>query len=237
MKTLRVCCIEGCGKGAKNNGMCWAHYARLRRYGDASYMRRGTPNLCPPVHCTVSGCDNAHLAKGLCRKHYTRLYRHGDVDKTIISSPGEAIEWLKSMVSFDGPDCLIWPFLPKNSQGYASARYDGRQQNASRIMCTLAHGDPPDDDMDSAHSCGKGHEGCVHPKHLRWATRTENHADKKLHGTHLYGEKIANSKLTEKEVREIKESTERVEDLAAKYGISRAHAYDIRAGKRWPHIK
>jgi hypothetical protein len=59
----------------------------------------------------------------------------------------------------------------------------GHFERATRVMCKLAHGPAPTPKHHAAHSCGKGHEACINPKHLRWATPRENAADAKLHGT------------------------------------------------------
>src|SRR5690349_16534473 len=77
---------------------------------------------------------------------------------------------------FADADCLKWPFAD-DGKGYGVIKVDGRQQYAHRIMCTLVNGEPPTELHETAHSCGNGHLGCVHPGHVRWATRAENHAD------------------------------------------------------------
>ena len=90
------------------------------------------------------------------------------------------MEWLLDHVSFEGEECLIWPFNKQN--GYAGCiSADGRRQYACRVMCKLAHGPAPTPKHEVAHSCGKGDEACINPKHLRWATSAENGADRKLH--------------------------------------------------------
>ena len=60
--------------------------------------------------------------------------------------------------------------------------------HASRYMCELVNGSPPTPRHEAAHSCGWGQGGCVNPRHLRWATRVENEAEKIIHGTHLQGD-------------------------------------------------
>lgn len=74
---------------------------------------------------------------------------------------------------------------------------------AHRAMAVLSFGQP-EGKKDAAHSCGKGHLGCVNPKHLRWDTRSGNFADKIAHGTHNRGEKSPVAKLTNAEVVKIR---------------------------------
>lgn len=105
-------------------------------------------------------------------------------------------------------------------------------------MCILAHGEPHAENLEAAHYCGKGHEGCVNPKHLRWATASENQMDRVAHGTSNRGERQWMAKLTEEKVREIRllarvMSARRV---ARMFGITHSHVQDIVAGRRWRHI-
>lgn len=48
-------------------------------------------------------------------------------------------------------------------------------------MCQLVKGPPPTPAHEAAHSCGRGHDACVHPKHLSWKTRSENQQDRYIH--------------------------------------------------------
>jgi hypothetical protein len=71
-------------------------------------------------------------------------------------------------------------------------------------MRLAAHGEPPTARHEAAHSCGKGHLGCVHPGHLSWKTRNENRADMVRHGMLPRGTIVSTNKLTEDQVREIR---------------------------------
>jgi hypothetical protein len=105
-------------------------------------------------------------------------------------------------------------------------------------MCELAHGKPPSSEHEAAHSCGKGREGCVNPLHLRWATTSENHADKKLHGTFLFGSAVKNSKLSETQAVEIRKmrGTKSCTQLAKIFDVSPSTVNFIHTGKRWAHL-
>jgi hypothetical protein len=127
--------------------------------------------------------------------------------------------------------CLIWPYSINARFGYGQA--NGRQ--AHRIVCELAHGDPPSDAYQAAHSCGV--RACVNPRHLRWATRSENSQDKVEHGTDALGEKSPKAKLWEEAVLDIRYSDEPGKDLARKYRISTTLVSLIRTGKRWEWVR
>lgn len=184
--------------------------------------------------CSIEGCNKPVTARGWCGAHYVRWMRHGD--PLAGRTPwGDPLNWLRAHVSHpDRINCLTWPFAT-GQNGLAVVRIDGKTARAHRVMCTLVHGDPPSPNHETAHSCGRGHEGCVNPHHLRWDTRKGNFADKLLHGTHNRGDQCPVSKLTEAEVREIKGllSIMPVRTIARRYGVNPATIYSIRSGASW----
>lgn len=68
--------------------------------------------------------------------------------------------------------CIIWPY-GQTDTGYPSM--GAGKPRAHRYVCEQKHGPAPQDKNDAAHSCRQ--RLCINPKHLRWATRTENMAD------------------------------------------------------------
>lgn len=155
----------------------------------------------------------------------------GNAKKRKGSGEGRALQWLKLHVDHDGDGCLIWPFS-RISSGYGDLAIDGEYYLAHRIMCDMAHGAPPVDKPFALHSCHNGHSGCVHPKHLRWGTNTENQEDRVAAGTSNRGR---GAKLTEDEVREIRSlrGTISQSGLADKFGVSRGAIQLILDGRNW----
>lgn len=90
--------------------------------------------------------------------------------------------WMDRHVAYHGDDCLNWPFA-KNWNGYGILKYKDRITYAHRVMCELAHGEALSDRHVAAHQCGRGQNGCVNPRHLKWKTPAENQHDRKMHGT------------------------------------------------------
>ena len=132
--------------------------------------------------CDAPGCSNQYYSKGYCRLHYQRWKAHGHIEPTRGRS-GEALAFLHALVDAEAvEDCVQWPF-GRTPNGYGRILIQGQKRVASRVVCEVAHGAPPTPDHQAAHSCGKGHEGCVNPLHLRWATPEENRADMIAHGT------------------------------------------------------
>lgn len=189
--------------------------------------------------CSVDGCNgNAHYRvqgrKGFCNSHYKRWWRHGDplAGKT---QNGDPLRFIHEKVTpYDGDDCLIWPFAILDD-GRGVLRVDGRNIIASRYVCMISHGEPPTPKHEAAHSCGKGHEGCVTKKHLSWKTRKENKDDELTHGTRNRGERQGNSKLSRSQVMEIREAKgkEGPTSLAKRFGISTGQIWRIQTGQHW----
>ena len=138
--------------------------------------------------CCVEGCERPlrYKESRLCGLHYQRQRKHGD-PLGGGRLKGEPLRWIKEHVAYEGDDCLIWLFARSNN-GYGCLRTNGRKYYAHRLMCELAHGEPIGR-VDAAHSCGRGRDGCVNPKHLRWATRLENMQDSVALGAQSRGAK------------------------------------------------
>lgn len=185
--------------------------------------------------CTISGCSRAVKAQELCAAHYERKRRHGSPLVVIkpMAPRGVLAAWIKDHIQFQGEDCLAWPF---GRAGTGRPNMGGT--SPTRRMCEAAHGPPPSSDHHAAHSCGKGHEGCISPRHLRWAMPAENEADKVLHGTAMRGEAHPARKLTESDVRIIRElaKTTSRKDLAAKFGVQAPAINKVVSGQNWKHL-
>lgn len=183
--------------------------------------------------CSIENCEKMQVGRGLCRMHYSRLLRHGDplVVKVERSHRGEPQCFYESVVlGYEGAECLIWPF-GRFSNGYG--KMGGRI--VSRLVCEDEYGAPPTAEHEAAHSCGKGHLGCVTKKHLRWATPKENNSDKELHGTSQRGENNPYSKLTESDVITIRSllGSKSQRQIAKDFGVSQFCIHSIKSGKKW----
>lgn len=184
--------------------------------------------------CSIDGCGKKHMARGWCAAHYRRWGRNAD-PLAGGTAPGEPLRFFTDIiVPYEGDDCLIWPYS-RNNKGYAIMAADGRDVLTHRQTCVAVYGSPPTPKHQAAHLCGKGHEGCVNPRHLSWKTRSENEADKVIHGTSNRGERCGASKLTEADVREIRVmlGTRTHAEIAKLFAVSRQTVSAIHARKRW----
>lgn len=188
--------------------------------------------------CSIPDCGKPDEKRGWCGMHYRRWSRHGDPLALTRAAPGEPLRYLHEVViPYDGTDCLPWPYA-RTGQGRGNIWSDGSNRPVHNLVCEIAHGPPPTPDHQAAHSCGKGHEGCVAPRHLRWATCAENHADMVIHGTRYRGEQKPFVKLTNADVMAIKALRGRISAyaLAERFGVSQSCIQNIYLGKSWTHL-
>lgn len=107
------------------------------------------------------------------------------------------------------------------------------------ILVLEAFDGPRPEGMEGCHNDGNPSNN----KHnnLRWDTPINNAADKKIHGTYHFGETVNGSKLTESDVRAIKEILDtqewRQHEIANWFGVDQAIISRIHTGKIWGHIQ
>lgn len=188
--------------------------------------------------CSVEGCGRKAVARGLCGMHYQRWRKTADDSEVAVhAKAGEPLAWIEQHATFEGDECLIWPFA-KYPSGYGMLNLpEGGATMASRFMCQKVHGEPPTELHQAAHRCGNGAMACMTPGHVYWATRSRNEADKVDHGTSNRGEGNGHAKITAEIVRAIRVSSEGPDALASRYGISAPTICDIRARRSWAWLK
>lgn len=137
---------------------------------------------------------------------------------------GDGINWLRAHVNHEGEECLRWPWSTDPRTGRGMVGYLGKVRWAHRVMCELVKGPPPTPKHQASHSCGKGHDACVHPKHLSWKTQSGNQLDRRKHGTHVNNDNGWDGKLSDSQVKEIialkGQKTQR--EIAAIFGIGQS---------------
>lgn len=184
--------------------------------------------------CVVPGCGKQAYSRGLCRMHESRKRRNGDPTALKTASTGEPEKFLRDAAARAAEDCIPWPFAKNPKSGYGVFQVKKTTTTAHRKQCELAHGAAPSPEHQAAHSCGN--RMCVNPKHIRWATKVENAADRWLHGTQVHGERQWYSKLTRDQVKEIRRRVamgQAAPDLANEFSVSPSHISRLASRESW----
>lgn len=141
-----------------------------------------------------------------------------------------------------------------NKAGYACvtlcAPAGYRTARVNRVVCAAFHGPAPSPQHHAAHNDGDSLNNRA--DNLRWVIGSENEADKRKHGTARIGDRHwsksmperrargighGRSKLTETDVRAIREDTRFQRDIAADFGVSQRAVWMIKRGITWSHVK
>jgi len=91
--------------------------------------------------------------------------------------------------------------------------------------------------MEGAHLNGIHAHNSI--SNLAWVTKLENEKHKRLHGTHLEGERHPQAKLTARQVitiRSLRHSGLTATALASHYKVCRATISEICLGNKWKHL-
>ena len=184
--------------------------------------------------CGYSGCTGKHVAHGYCAKHYDRLRRTGTAEPGPKAEASLAARFWRKVDK--AGDCWLWTGA-KMANGYGRLRIGGKNSpvwNAHRVSYKINKGEIPEG-MFVLHKCDN--PACVRPAHLFLGDHDENMRDKarKNRGA---GENHPRAQLTDAQAREIKFAKGKThEELAAEYGVGKLLVRDIRANRRWQHIK
>ncbi len=131
-----------------------------------------------------------------------------------------------------GEECIVWD-RRVNWNGYGVVGHS----LAHRLAYSLCVGEIPDG-IQVLHRCDN--RPCINPDHLFLGTHLDNIADKVAKGRQTKGEDVAGRKLTEGDVRSIRETHSKCEksqkDIAAEFGVSQMTISEIVRRKKWKHI-
>jgi len=129
---------------------------------------------------------------------------------------------------------------PYDSNGYTKVTLvsGGRKRKVSvhRLVLESFTG-RPSEKLDCCHNNGIRNDNRL--ENLRWATRSDNMADAKTHGTAAIGSRNGHAILIENDViqiRWLKSNGHKVSDIAKRYLVSHQAISDICRRKNWRHI-
>ncbi len=139
-----------------------------------------------------------------------------------------------------GEPSVCWEFKGKLfSNGYGDFRMNAVSTMAHRVSYFIANGELPDD-LVVCHHCDN--RRCVNPQHLFIGTQVDNMQDMMQKGRNkpARGEKGGKSKLTDNDVRSIRQlaiSGMFHREIAAKFGVSTKQITVIVNRIQWSHIE
>jgi hypothetical protein len=148
--------------------------------------------------------------------------------------PGERIERLSIPVTESG--CWLWiGYL--NHYGYGRFCLNGKAIGAHRASWIAFNGPIPIG-MHVLHRCDV--RSCVNPDHLFLGTQSDNVRDMHAKGRHpgggAKGEASHTAKLTEADVRYIRNTEKYTKGLSKRFGVSNSRISAIRKRVNWRHI-
>lgn len=143
-------------------------------------------------------------------------------------------------IAVETDECIESPTC-KYASGYGVVRHNGRNERAHRIAYAHANGIQLAD-IDGKvimHSCDN--PPCINPRHLVEGTHQDNMDDMFAKGRRqaAVGERASSTKLTEKDVRDIRmrfRDGESNVSIAKDYPVSSSSIRAIRVGKTWSHF-
>ena len=135
-------------------------------------------------------------------------------------------------------ECWTW-LAAKNAKGYGKFLFNGENSLAHRVSCTL-HNIKIPSGMCACHKCDN--RACVNPEHIFIGTILDNTMDmvkkgRQRGGNGLYGETNKQSKITEDDVKYIRNHPNTpLPKLAEKFNVGKGNIWMIRHNKTWKHL-
>lgn len=134
---------------------------------------------------------------------------------------------------------ILRPNPSKDGYVTVALSRDGKERTVRIhiLVCEAFHGPKPKIEYEVCH--GNGIRNDNRADNLRWASRAENHADKKIHGTSANGTKHYGATLTEEQVmaaRKLVAEGVPLVDVAKALRVPRGAIGDAARGRTWGHL-
>lgn len=233
----RICSAKECRRGGitqlSNGWVCNLHYQRHLMHGAFDLPHRDVSR-----HVKCFTCDTnfdrgyAINATRAAKPQFCSSACRNIHCESVAEATAEDRFW--SYVDKRGPDdCWEWK-ANRSPSGYGKFMWRrGRTQMASRVAYHFSKGDPGT--LFVCHSCDN--PPCCNPAHLWLGTHQDNMDDMDRKGRRKVsirrGADNNNTKLNEKIVREIRQSSLPQKDLAQRYGVTTTAIYLIRKRQNW----
>lgn len=117
--------------------------------------------------------------------------------------------------------------------GYGQIHHKGKTAYAHRVAWELAHGEIPEGGY-ILHSCDN--RRCVNHAHMRVGSFQDNMDDMTRRKRHAYGERNGHAKLTEHQVRDIREAEGTHKHIAKLFGVTQPLVSMIKSRRIWSNV-
>jgi hypothetical protein len=145
------------------------------------------------------------------------------------------ILWLREQVAANhSNECILWPFY-RDKDGYGVCPFEGSPRRAHRIAFFLRYGHWPM--PNGLHICDN--PPCFNPRHIVEGANADNASDMVTKGRSLRGERHNLAKLTDDQVRAIRDAFLRgmgVRALGREYNVTHQLVGLIVRRKIWKHV-
>jgi hypothetical protein len=170
-------------------------------------------------------------SKGMCEMHYYRMRRNGAIYYKKPTAKKIEIE-----VKDNG--CIECTSHHRLSTGYYLMMFNYQRKSLHRHVYEEMFGEIPEG-LVVRHKCDN--RGCINPEHLELGTSKDNSQDMVKHGRSLKGEKHPNSKITEEDVKAIRElsnSGMKRKEICELFGLENINTItSIKTKKSWSHVQ
>jgi hypothetical protein len=133
----------------------------------------------------------------------------------------------------DENECWIVTSHVINNRGYHEIKRDGKRVLTHRYMYIEKYGEI-DSSIVLRHTCDNPR--CCNPEHLIAGTHADNVSDRVERDRSAKGESNGRAKLTEDDVKYIRNTDETTYYLAQKFNVDRKAIRNIRQYKTWKHV-
>ena len=143
-----------------------------------------------------------------------------------------SVEDLTLLTARISAECIVWTGY-RDAKGYGRVWSNNRYALAHRVSYEINAGPIPAN-LCVLHKCDN--PSCINPRHLTIGSQRDNIRDRDQKKRTARGEENGRAKLSDSNVRDIRQSGETMRVIAARFGISCSRVSDIKNLKSWSHV-